>query len=205
MNINKKLRSALLAISLFAALGSNLFSGYEEEFADFMNVGKFFDNEASEPLGFVEELFLTNIDYDSQIKALGPLIETGRRHNRYTVTEVVVEAKREAAIKKLKNKLVRECGLFALREEELKVKINLLPAVEKLVIKLGGDMFNSSAEVQEICNSNLTLRDKFEMAEKHVRKTPEFREMREKMKREMDELPEVIRLREKFAADSSNK
>jgi hypothetical protein len=41
--MNKKFKSALLAISLFVTFESGIFSGYEEELAAFMNIGDVFD------------------------------------------------------------------------------------------------------------------------------------------------------------------
>jgi hypothetical protein len=225
--MNKKFKSALLAISLFVTfessifsglvfskLGSNGFYGYEKEPSELI------DAEASQPLSFRDELIAIYADYKLEIEASEYLQGKNRLYSGcYTTNEIALakpsplylaevrrlKMKLEADVEKVKNDFFRKYGLSALKEEELKIDIDSLPAVQQLFSKFSVDIHTISVEAREICNSDLTDQEKFQEIEKHIKKTPELREIREKMKREMDELPEVIRLREKFAADSSNK
>jgi len=240
--MNKKLKSSLLAISLFSVAST---SAGHDHLNDLMNIGDVFDNEIAPTFSFEKKLLAINGHYSLLIDSLEEVRELylkmdtelithhkelfaanigeGENINKIAAAAISdpllkrmtqsldesveklpivrdLRLKQQREILDFRKRFKRQHGLQKLREEELKIKINHLPAVVDLWCE-----FNMTVRVilsgmgfdfYDLDGPEATAR----FVEKIVEEVPELREMQKEVRKKIDELPEVIRLREEFSS-----
>jgi hypothetical protein len=220
--MNKLVKSLLLVISLFAS-GSNTFSGYQKEL-----------DKLSSRIGALKSpINLIFIEEFKELKNLFPKIHffspsdsvfqemTEDLHHQivyfnYFDDEVFFD---EVFFKEK----YKEISLL-LKKAELKIKIDSLPAAKNLHRKLAikasqqGKLLlqASENEIQRLTINPPIFRDGGRAVERRIeslsemdfdniiKDSLELRRMQEEMEREIEELPEVIRLREEFSSEETD-